>query len=273
MREKTQLKLTTLLITNDDGYQAPGINALRRSLLDSYSVYVLAPDRERSAIGHGIKVFEPVFIKEIEQDFHIINGTPADCTRTALAGFFNQPIDLVVSGINYGPNLGWDVYYSGTVAGAREAAMKGIMGIAISLDTWTTEQQLGTSSIPSNMVYWESATYYLKQILKLLEQIDLPKGVYLNINIPNIPKDEIKGIMATKIGFRYYKEKITLVESHDHWREVKFNWMPTIELVDGTDSWAVNNKYISITPISLDATDKVALELIERLNEMMKSQG
>lgn len=234
-----------ILVTNDDGILAPGIVALAEALSAIASVTVIAPDRNNSGVSSAISLETPLRVTEIKKDWFQLNGTPADCAKLALSGFLNYELDMVVSGINAGQNLGDDSIYSGTVAAAIEGRFLGMPSLAISLAT----------DSKSNMDFSASAKIALKLVKRLIRH-PLESGVILNVNVPNLPYNEIKGMQATRQGDRHFSEpmKPTL-----DGRQKEIYWMGGIGGIRdggmGTDFHAVSTGYASITPLNVDLTD------------------
>jgi len=247
--------MATILLTNDDGYFSQGIRALRDALSDLGRVVVVAPDRNLSGVGHSLTFTDPLRMRKIEEDFYtVVGGTPADCIHL---GYYivleGEKPDLVCAGINEGPNLGEDITYSGTVSGAMEGRILGIPSIAFSV--------FGREDI-----LYEHIVPYCKEIAQKVLHQGMPEDTYLNVNIPNLTKEEIKGIRITRQGKRDYREKVFRYISPTgeqlYWISAEeFGWSPR----EGTDYWAVMNGYISITPLHLDLTNHRALEEIRFL--------
>ena len=247
--------MATILITNDDGYFSEGVRALRKALSDLGRVVVVAPDRNLSGVGHSLTFTDPLRMRMIEEDFYtVIGGTPADCIHLGcyivLEG--SKP-DLVCAGINEGPNLGEDITYSGTVSGAMEGRILGIPSIAFSV--------FGREDI----LYDHIAPFCREIALRVLEK-GMPEDTYLNVNIPNLTRDEIRGIKVTRQGKRDYREKVFRYVSPTgeqlYWISAEeFGWSAQ----EGTDYWAVKNGYISVTPLHLDLTNHRAVEEIRFL--------
>lgn len=243
-----------VLITNDDGIHAEGLFALKTAFDKIANVYVVAPDRPRSACGHSITLHKPLRADKVTlrdgSTAFASNGTPSDCVSLGLLGIVDKKIDLVISGINRGPNLGWDLTYSGTVSAAMEGAISGVQSIAISVATYESD------------VNYSTAARLSVQIAQVLKEHKLPESTLLNINVPPIDSD-IKGIRITKAGKRRYMgslEKRSDPTGRDYY------WLggdqPVDSLDEGTDVKAIADDYISITPIHLDLTDYSALESI-----------
>jgi 5'-nucleotidase len=244
--------MKNVLLSNDDGVHSRGLSALREHLAQMYRVFVVAPDRERSASGHSISLHDPIRLKVIEQDrVFSVDGTPVDAVHVALLGILKSPIDFVVTGVNYGLNLGSDVFYSGTVSAAFQAATHGVPGIAVSIETG------------GDRIHFETAAMYAGRILRVIEDHPLESGIVLNVNVPNLPPDRIEGVRVTKLGKRNYKDN--LIEREDP-KKNKYYWIEGVVthdvLEEGTDVQAFYDRAVSITPLRLDIT---ALDCVEKL--------
>ena len=244
------------LVSNDDGIYADGIKALRRALEQIGDVIVVAPDRERSASGHGITIHRPLRTKLLKYKGssslgYAVDGTPADCVKLGLEALVEEPPDLVLSGINLGPNLGTDVLYSGTVSAAFEGIINHVPAIAISLNTWAE---------PNFAEAAQFITEYIPHVLKHRP----PPGVMLNINILHGIKP--KGIRVTKLGNRRY---IDVVDRRTDPRGRVYFWMAgEPENIDEhdpeTDVNAIKEGYVSVTPVQIDVTN---YQYIKKLKE------
>ncbi len=240
-----------ILVTNDDGVTAPGLLALAQEMRKLGDVTVLAPDRNWSASGHVKTLDRPLRVKEVrladDSRAYASDGAPSDCVALAVLGVIPEAIDLVVAGINPNANLGHDVTYSGTVTAAMEAVIWGIPGVAVSLDT--PENHLG-------LVEYGPAARLARQIIAALQDQNLPKETLLNINIPAIPAEQIRGIRVTRQGLRVYRD--LLVRREDP-RGRPYYWIggeaPTGIPEPGTDFGALAEGYVSVTPLHLDLTD------------------
>ncbi|NMB38406.1 MAG: 5'/3'-nucleotidase SurE [Firmicutes bacterium] len=246
------------LVTNDDGIYAPGIRALAETLTKYGEVVVVAPNQERSGVGHAITVNRPLRINKAAlfpfiKESYIVDGTPADCIKIAIEAL-NVDVDIIVSGINIGANLGTDVFYSGTVSAAIEGIFQGIPSIAVSLCTNPYDTD----------IFLDTATYYLTHLLFELET-PLPKHGLLNVNIPGIPQEQVRGIKATKLGFRKFENEF---EQRLDPRGKPYYWMKGIPLKPvfdkDDDHLAVEHNYVSVTPIKFDLTD---YELLKKLKK------
>ena len=240
-----------ILVSNDDGIHSEGIVALAHALKRAGEVYVVAPDRERSAASHSLTLHKPLRVDEIGRKRYAVNGTPTDCINLAVNGILPKRPDLVVSGINKGGNLGDDVTYSGTVSAAIEGTLFGIPSFAVSLAT-------------KRKFSFEEAAEFSVRLARYVLKRGLPKDTLLNVNIP--PARKIKGYRVTRQGKRIYDNAI--VEKLDP-RGKKYYWIGGDELKwegdSTTDFYAVSKKYISITPLHLDMTNYDSLEELKNI--------
>jgi len=237
-----------ILLTNDDGIYSEGIQVLRKQLEKIAKVTIIAPDRERSTIGHAMTLRKPLRINEvnINGDYlgYSIDGTPVDCVIMGLLEIMkNSKPDMVVSGINRGPNLGDDIIYSGTVSAAMEGAMRNVPSLAVSIAAYENFK-------------FESAALVTKNIVSHLIKNNLPSNLILNINVPNIDYDKIEGIVVTRHGKRVYQDEIKII--HDPQGTTHY-WLggdlPEGKIEPDTDFEAIYHHKVSITPLSLDLTD------------------
>ena len=245
-----------ILVTNDDGVYSPGIQTLAKRLRELDTVVVVAPDRERSAAGHSMTLHRPLLIEEIKEAVFSVNGTPTDCVNIAVKGMLKETPRLVVSGINKGPNLGDDITYSGTVAGAIEGTLLGIPSFAISI------------AAREDFHFTEAAEVALRTAARILDE-GLASGTLLNINVPNIPLSGIGGTRITRLGKRIYHQMT--VERVDP-RGKKYYWIgggePDWEREEGTDLDAIDRNMISITPLHLDLTDYQSFDKLKSMETM-----
>ena len=242
-----------ILITNDDGIVAPGIVTLAEALSDMAKVTVSAPDRNNSGVGSGISLEKPLRVMEIRKDWWQLNGTPADCVKLALSGFFNEEPEMVISGINAGPNLSDDVLYSGTVGGALEGRFLRYPSLAVSCD--------GESEW-----HFETAAHAAVEVVKKqIHQAFMPEGVILNMNVPNVSLSEFKGIKIVRLGDRHFSEPLT---RNTDGRGKTIYWMGAAGKVKdgsaGTDFHAVLNGYASLTPLQVDLTAHKQLNPLQK---------
>ena len=245
-----------ILVTNDDGVYSPGIQTLAKRLRELDEVVIVAPDRERSAAGHSMTLHRPLLIEEIKESVYSVNGTPTDCVNIAVKGLLKEAPRLVVSGINKGPNLGDDVTYSGTVAGAIEGTLLGIPSFAVSL------------AAREDFRFAEAAEVAFCTAARIFGE-GMPQGTLLNINVPNLSLSEIQGTLITRLGKRIYHQMT--VERVDP-RGKKYYWIgggePDWERGEGTDLDAVDRKMVSVTPLHLDFTDYASFDKLKPLEKM-----
>lgn len=231
-----------ILVSNDDGVLAPGIRMLATQLASIAELEVVAPDRNRSGASNSLTLTRPIRIKKMENGYYSVEGTPTDCVHLALTGFLEQSVDMVVSGINEGGNLGDDILYSGTVAAAMEGRYLGLPAIAISM-------------VGDNIQHYETAALIAKQLVLQLSVNRLPSQTILNVNVPDLPLDQIKGMQVTRLGTRHAAEPV--VKEYDpRGRPIYWVGPPGLEADAGvgTDFYAINMGYVSITPLHLDMT-------------------
>ncbi len=232
-----------ILLTNDDGISSLALGQLRRVLSPFGRVITIAPDRNQSATSHSLTLHRPLRIHEAAEDTYSVDGTPTDCVLVAFHGQLGDPPDLVVSGINHGPNMGEDVFYSGTVAAAIEGVLQGVPGIAASL---VTRQPTDFS---------EAADVVGHLVRQVLER-GLTRRLLLNINMPFLPAAQLRGVRITRLGTRVYED--TLVRKVDP-RGKDYFWIggedPVWRPDEGTDFHSVNAGHVSVTPLQLELTD------------------
>ncbi len=245
-----------ILVSNDDGVYAPGLQILANALKTFSEVYVVAPDRNRSGASNSLTLHNPIRIKEIENGFISVEGTPTDCVHLALTGMMDIQPDIVIAGINSGANLGDDVLYSGTVAAATEGRFLGLPAIAVSL-------------VGSTLKYYETAAKVITQIVQNLSGLSLPGQVILNVNVPDIPFEDLKGIEITRLGTRHCAEPtIKQVDPRGH----TIYWVgpPGIEedAGPGSDFYAIKTNKVSITPLKVDLTH---YESVKRLSHWLEA--
>lgn len=246
-----------ILVTNDDGLSAPGLVALVEVARRFGEVKIVAPDHERSGCGHSMTMHDPLRVKEFEWngfEAYEVNGVPVDCINVALTIAWPDGCDLVLSGLNNGPNLGFDVTYSGTVAGAMEGSINGIHSIALSIAGFVAGAPL----------HYETGAKWLAENWELLVGAPCPPLTFLNVNIPSIAYPEILGHKVVAMGQRVYKDRVEL--RHDPWNR-PYYWQGGVVVMDpnqpGTDVEAVSQGYVSITPILIDWTNYAAAQKIE----------
>jgi len=250
-----------ILITNDDGIRAPGLFSLVQVARQFGEVKVVAPDRERSACGHSMTMREPLRVSEFTWEgleAYEVNGVPVDCVNVGLTVAWPDGCDLILSGINNGPNLGFDITYSGTVAGAMEGTINGIRSIALSM-------ALFVSGAP---IHYETGARWLSENWDRVVNAPIRPLTFLNVNIPSIDFVEIRGHRVTQMGQRVYKDRVEM--RSDPWGR-PYYWQGGVVVMEtdqpGTDVQAVNDGFVSITPVSLDWTDR---ELMAELDLSMR---
>ncbi len=230
-----------ILISNDDGVYAPGLAMLYESLLGMGSVTVIAPDRDRSAASNSLTLSHPIRVRELDNGFISVDGTPADCVYVGLRAIMKEQPKMVVSGINSGENLGDDVLYSGTVAAAMEGRFLGFPSMAVSL--------------AGDHDQYESAGRVVQVLVKHLMRHPLPTDTILNVNVPNLPFAEIKGYKVARLGRRHPSSN--MIHDKDP-RGKPIYWVGAVggeqDAGEGTDFHAINNGYVSITPLEIDLT-------------------
>ena len=247
-----------ILITNDDGIQSPGIMALAKGLAKIGEVWVVAPDRERTAVAHAVTLHKPLRVNQIGTRSFSVNGTPVDCVNLALLKIMTKPPQLVVSGINKGVNLGDDVMYSGTVSGAMEGAILGVPSIAVSQEGQDTFR-------------FDVGVVYAVRIAQLVLAKGLPEETLLNVNIPDRPRSGIKGLRVTCLSRRrFHNPIIEKVDPHGR----KYYWIAGKRVSwsrsKDADHEAIEEGYVSLTPIHLDSTHYGVLDHFKSWEPMIK---
>ncbi|MBN1622620.1 MAG: 5'/3'-nucleotidase SurE [Endomicrobiales bacterium] len=241
----------TILVTNDDGIYGPGLRPLINELKKVGKVVAIVPDQDMSGVSHSITLHEPLRASLISKNLYAANGTPADCVRFGLISLLKRKVDLVVSGINTGPNLGQDVVYSGTVAGAREGALLGVPSFAVSVSDMKKPN-------------FHSTACYARRLARLIFKNQFPNKIYLNVNIPY----KIKGTKITSLGQRIYDDEI---QCRLDPRGKKYYWLAGKSVSglfqSGMDLTAVKNGFVSITPLRVTPT---ATDMFERLSKWIK---
>jgi len=231
-----------ILVSNDDGYMARGINALAEALSDIAEVILMAPDRNHSGASNSLTLHSPLRVRKVEKNRYFVNGTPSDCVHLALSGYLADDPDIVVSGVNHGANLGDDVIYSGTVAAAMEGRFLGLPAIAVSL-------------VGQHGTHFDTAARVACDLVKRLQNNPLPGDIILNVNVPDLPFDELVGVEVTRLGFRHRSEP--LVNEKDP-RGRTIYWIgpagPGQDAGPGTDFEAVERGAVAVTPLKVDLT-------------------
>jgi len=245
-----------ILVCNDDGFHAPGLLALHKAVAGLGAATIVAPATEQSGVGHAITVSNPLKIKKHKLDGgvegYMVNGTPADCVKIAVSVLLKRLPRLVVSGINLGPNVGISVVYSGTVSAAAEGTILGIPSMAVSLDTFIDP-------------CWDTAIHVARLLAGKILKKGLPPATMLNVNIPNLPLQKIRGLAVTRVGRSRFAEvfhRRTMPRGGDYY------WLDgdleVLEDANGTDIQAVKNGWVSITPVSFDLTNHSAMAELKK---------
>lgn len=250
--EKRQNGRPLLLVTNDDGVYSEGIRSLAKALKQVGHVIVVAPTVERSAASHALTLHRPLRINKISTDVYAVDGTPTDCVNLGVNEILHRKPDLLISGINRGANLGDDVHYSGTVSAALEGGILGLKSVAISLHA-------------RDHFRFQGACQFAVRLARKLLRTTLPKGTILNVNVPNLPQNKIRGFTVVKQGKRNYGDIV--VEKIDP-RGRKYYWLggdqEGFEDIPGSDCNAVLARMIAITPIRVDLTDVAFLKKMQQ---------
>jgi 5'-nucleotidase len=248
-----------ILLCNDDGYLAPGLACLAAAVSDVADITVVAPDRNRSGASNALTLAMPLRVRKAPNGFFFVDGTPTDCIHIALSGLMPKEPDMVISGINAGANLGDDVLYSGTVAAATEGRYLGLPAIAVSL----------TGTAHHN---YDGAAKVIVDILTLMKKKPLPSDTILNVNVPDLAWDELKGFESTRLGYRQKPENV--VKDRDPYGREIF-WLgpsgPAEDSGPGTDFFAIRNGCVSISPMQVDLTRHAQIpELREWVRDLDK---
>ena len=240
-----------ILLSNDDGYFAPGIAVLAQTLSDLAEITVVAPERDRSGASNSLTLDRPLRLRQAANGFYFVNGTPTDCVHLAVTGMLDYLPDMVISGINLGANMGDDTIYSGTVAAATEGYLLGVPSIAVSLTSHAA-------------AHFETAAQVVRGVVERCQRQPLGEPVLLNINVPDVSPDRLKGIRVTRLGKRHKAEGVVRQVSP---RGETVYWVgaagPAQDAGEGTDFHAVENGYVSITPLQIDLTHSAQIGRIE----------
>jgi 5'-nucleotidase len=258
-----QSDLPSVLVTNDDGIYAKGLEALVQVLEKKYRVYVVAPEVEQSAVGHALTLTQPLRVKKVKRNGAFfgygVNGTPADCVKIALHELIKPRPQVLVSGINLGPNVGINVIYSGTVSAATEGAMMGLSSLAVSLDSYESQDFRAAAEIGCRL-----ADHLIRQ--------PLPPGVSLNCNVPDRPLAEIKGIRLTRQGtFRFVEKFDKRIDPRENTYYWQAGIQPPPEEAPDTDHALLSQGYVTLTPITFDLTHYSSLLLLQGMESITLS--
>jgi len=247
-----------ILISNDDGYRAEGLIALSDALAQLAETTVVAPDRNRSGASNSLTLETPLRVERVEDNLYYVNGTPTDCVHIAITGLLDHEPDVLISGINNGANLGDDVLYSGTVAAAMEGRFLGIPSIAVSL-------------VLNGREHYETAAKLVRKLVERNITDPLPTDSILNINVPDVPFDAIKGVRATRLGFRHKSEPaVKALDPHNRpiW------WIGPAgagqDTGPGTDFHAIAEGFVSVSPIKVDLTAHASIAKVATWFERFK---
>jgi 5'-nucleotidase len=244
-------ELMRLLLSNDDGYQAEGLATLALSLADLAEVTVVAPDRNQSGASHSLTLESPLRASRSREGIWFVNGTPTDCVHLAITGLLDREPDMVIAGINHGANLGDDVLYSGTVAAAVEGRFLGLPAVAVSL--------------AGEHRHFDTAGQAIRLLFERLMAAPLPADTILNVNVPDLPFDKLRGFKATRLGYRHRAEPVVRAKDPKG-RTIYWVGAPGSgqDAGPGTDFHAVEHGHVSVTPLQLDLTQRERLQLIEQ---------
>ena len=239
-----------ILLSNDDGYSSPGIECLARMLSQVGEITVVAPERDRSGASNSLTLDRPLSLKRARNGFYYVNGTPTDCVHLAVTGMLETVPDLVVSGINLGANMGDDTIYSGTVAAATEGFLLGVPSIAVSLCSKTGK-------------HFETAGRVALAVVEMLRARQAADPVLINVNVPDVPYEALRGLVATRLGKRHKAEPV--VRTVTPRNETVF-WVGAAgeaqDAGEGTDFFAVANNQVSVTPLQVDLTHNAQLSMV-----------
>ena len=240
-----------ILLSNDDGYFAPGLNILAEHLAQLAEIVVVAPERNRSGASNSLTLDRPLIVREAHNGFRYVNGTPTDCVHLALTGLMDDAPDMVISGINDGANMGDDTIYSGTVAAAMEGYLLGIPSFAVSMSQ-------------HNAQHFETAAKVVVNLVKHYAKTGFPPPLLLNINVPDVPFDELQGQTVTRLGKRHKAEPVFKATTP---RGDTVYWVGAAGLAQdagaGTDFHAIEHKQVSLTPLQVDLTQYKQLDALK----------
>lgn len=243
--------MLNILVSNDDGVHAEGLQVLVSALKQVARVTVMAPDRDASGSSNALTLTRPLYVEKTKEGFYSVNGTPTDCVHLAITGFLEQPPDLVISGINAGGNLGDDTLYSGTVAAAVEGRSLGYPSIAV-------------STVNHQALHFETAAKVILSLLPRLEDQSLPRNTILNINVPDLPYHALRGFAVTRLGHRHVAEGTRKEQDP---RGKTMYWVGPAgrgkDCGEGTDFFAIEQDQVSVTPLQVDLTCRESLGRVE----------
>jgi len=240
-----------ILLSNDDGYFAPGLNILAEALAPLAQITVVAPERNRSGASNSLTLDRPLWVRQAHNGFYFVNGTPTDCVHLAVTGLLDFEPDMIISGINDGANMGDDTIYSGTVAAATEGYLLGIPSVAVSMSQ-------------HNATYFDTAARVIVDLVRHHQQTPVPAAALLNVNVPDIPYDQLCGTRITRLGKRHKAEAV--IKSATPRGDTVY-WVGAAgaaqDADEGTDFHAVEHRQVSITPLQIDLTHFQQLDLLK----------
>lgn len=240
-----------ILLSNDDGYFAPGLNILAEALAPLAKITVVAPERNRSGASNSLTLDRPLWVRQAHNGFYFVNGTPTDCVHLAVTGLLDFEPDMIISGINDGANMGDDTIYSGTVAAATEGYLLGIPSVAVSMSQ-------------HNATYFDTAARVIVDLVRRHQQKPVPAAALLNVNVPDIPYDQLCGTRITRLGKRHKAEAV--IKSATPRGDTVY-WVGAAgaaqDADEGTDFHAVEHRQVSITPLQIDLTHFQQLDLLK----------
>jgi 5'-nucleotidase len=252
VQDRSRAHGVRILLSNDDGYQARGLRTLAEHLADIATITIVAPDRNRSGASNSLTLETPLRVEQVDDNIFYVNGTPTDCVHVAITGLLDEQPDMLISGINHGANLGDDVLYSGTVAAAMEGRFLGIPAIAVSL-------------VLDEGGHFSTAARLMRRLVERSLVDPLPVDAILNVNVPDLPPERIRGIRTTRLGFRHKSEPV--VRALDP-KNRPIYWIgpagPGQDAGPGTDFDAIAQSCVSVSPIKVDLTAHAALESVGR---------
>jgi 5'-nucleotidase len=241
-----------ILLSNDDGYHAEGLAALNRAISELAETVIVAPDRNQSGASHSLTLDAPLRVGQTQEGVFFVNGTPTDCVHLAITGLLHADPDMVIAGINHGSNLGDDVLYSGTVAAAIEGRFLGLPAMAVSLVGGRSE-------------HFDTAARAACGLLEKLKKNVLAADIILNVNVPDVPWDDLQGYQATRLGFRHRSEEMIRMEDP---KGAPIYWVGAAgagqDAGEGTDFYAVEHGYVSVTPLQVDLTRHEAVASVRQ---------
>ena len=239
-----------ILLSNDDGYFSPGIECLARALSQVAEITVVAPERDRSGASNSLTLDRPLSLKRAANGYYYVNGTPTDCVHLAVTGMLDELPDMVVSGINLGANMGDDTIYSGTVAAATEGFLLGVPSLAVSLCT-----KIGAN--------FETAARVALELVQMIQRQNLHEPMLLNVNVPDVPYEQLRGQCVTRLGKRHKAEPVVRTLTP---RKETVYWVGAAgeaqDAGEGTDFHAVSLNQVSITPLQIDLTHNAQLPMV-----------